>query len=489
MSFRSFLSGLFDKPASKSLSRAPDRVRAGYDAAQTNDENRKHWSMADAMSADASGNPAVRRELRNRCRYEFANNGLAMGIVNTLSQHVVSGGPTLTCGNPDVEVKWAKYAKSIRLVDKLRLIRATRSLSGETFNVRFINERVEGPVKIDVRVYEPDHVSGDVLYGNTFDTQYYYDGIQYDDAGNPLTYYILPYHPGDVGYTSARDAQPVNFQYVYHDFRRLRPGQRRGIPEISPSLPLFSYKRRWTLATVAASETAANLAVLLTTPAPVDPNADTEEMAPFQAVDFERNMATSMPAGYSVNQLKPEQPTTNYEMFNSELTKEIARCVDMPYTVAALDSSKANMSAMYGDWQTYNTVRIIPDQYELTDFLEWLYEAWIAESVLVGDIDESEVPEFHKFLWTGVGEHADPSKVAKANETDLSTGVTNLAKIYARRGEDWEEQQEIAARTFGITVQKYREYLVQRTFSVPNTGQVADPGQSEPDGSKPTPTE
>ncbi len=48
-----------------------------YDAAVTNDDNRRHWAAADGFSANTANNPDVRRTLRNRSRYEVANNSYA----------------------------------------------------------------------------------------------------------------------------------------------------------------------------------------------------------------------------------------------------------------------------------------------------------------------------------------------------------------------------------------------------------------------------
>jgi len=49
-------------------------IRAKFDSAQTTPENRRHWANADGLAADAAANPEVRRTLRNRSRYEVANN-------------------------------------------------------------------------------------------------------------------------------------------------------------------------------------------------------------------------------------------------------------------------------------------------------------------------------------------------------------------------------------------------------------------------------
>ena len=70
-------------------------LRARYDAAQTSPENARHWAMADALSADAAGTADVRRRLRERARYEVANNSYAKGIVLTLANDCVGTGPRL----------------------------------------------------------------------------------------------------------------------------------------------------------------------------------------------------------------------------------------------------------------------------------------------------------------------------------------------------------------------------------------------------------
>src|SRR4051794_26965275 len=83
-------------PNSRRLSDRPQRmIRAGYDAAQTTDDNRRHWAAADGLSAKAANNAAVRRLLRTRARYETANNSWLTGIVETLGNDTVGTGPRL----------------------------------------------------------------------------------------------------------------------------------------------------------------------------------------------------------------------------------------------------------------------------------------------------------------------------------------------------------------------------------------------------------
>ena len=89
-------------------------VRAKYDAAQTTDENRRHW-------ANAAASAEVRRIVRNRARYEVANNSYARGIVLTLANDVVGTGPRLQMLTGDrelntlLEKQFARWAASVNL--------------------------------------------------------------------------------------------------------------------------------------------------------------------------------------------------------------------------------------------------------------------------------------------------------------------------------------------------------------------------------------
>jgi len=70
------------------------------------------------------------------------------------------------------------------------------------------------------------------------------DGIEYDPFGNPAAYHVLKAHPGSGTGAGAFDYNRVPAESVIHWFRTDRPGQRRGLPDIMPALPLFAQLRR-----------------------------------------------------------------------------------------------------------------------------------------------------------------------------------------------------------------------------------------------------
>ena len=413
-------------------------VRGRYDAATTTDDNRRHWAAADALSAAAANNPTVRRTLRNRARYEVANNSYAKGIVLTLANDVVGTGPRLQMlaadaeANNRVERLFQQWARAAALPEKLRTLRMARATDGEAFAVLAHNPRASTPVQLDLRVVEADRVGTPLPVDNSV------DGIVFDSAGNPLEYHVLRRHPGD-GLTSA-DFDRVPAAAMLHWFRRDRPGQIRGIPDITPALPLFAQLRRFTLAVIAAAETAADFAGILYTDAPASGEADAAE--PFEPIELEKRALVTMPGGWKMSQLQAEQPSTGYAEFKHEILNEIARCLNMPFNVAAGNSSGYNYASGRLDHQTYfKSIRVDQSHLEAV-VLDRILAAWLHEAERIPGLLPNLGPFTtwpHQWFWDG-HEHVDPAKEANAQSTRLANLTTTLADEYARRGLDWEVQ-------------------------------------------------
>lgn len=453
-----------DRPVSSGAKPAPAKpqvrpvvMKAKFDSAQTNTENRRHWAAADGLSPNAAIRPEVRRVLRNRARYEVANNSYARGIVLTLANDTIGTGPRLQmllndpAANRLVEEAFGHWAEAIGLADKLRTLRMARTESGEGFGVFTSNPLLPSPVKMDLRILEADQVA--TPYGSTFDPRFI-DGIIFDGAGNPVEYHILKNHPGDsLAWAFApMDFDPVPAEAVIHYFRADRPGQRRGIPEITPALPLFAQLRRYTLAVIAAAETAADFAAVLYTDAPANGEADPVE--PMDLVELERRMATVLPGGWKLGQVTAEQPATTYAEFKKEILNEIARCLNMPFNVAAGNSSGYNYASGRLDHQTYfKSIRV--DQSHLESVvLDRILSAWLSEAVLIDGYLPQSLRTIgavypHQWFWDGQ-EHVDPAKEASAQATRLANHTTTLADEYARKGQDWEIQLRQRAKEVGL---------------------------------------
>ncbi|MBN8597930.1 MAG: phage portal protein [Planctomycetes bacterium] len=436
-------------------------VVAKFDSAQTTADNRKHWANADGLSPNAAINPEVRRVLRNRARYEVANNSYAKGIVLTLANDTIGTGPRLQMltgdaeANARIEDAFEQWSRAVDLPGKLRTMRMARAETGEAFALLVNNPGVASQVSLDVKLIEADQVCSPLMRRGRSDE---IDGILLDQWGNPSAYRVLKRHPGDgtalrapIDDLLAYDTLPA--ASVVHYYRADRPGQLRGIPDITPALPLFAQLRRYTLATIAAAETAANFAAVIYTDAPA--NGEADPLEPMDEVELEQRLATVLPGGWKLGQVHAEQPTTTFGEFKREILNEIARCLNMPFNVAAGNSSGYNYASGRLDHQVYfKSIRVEQNQLQLA-VLDRILKAWLNEAVLVeGLLPQSlrtiarTLPE-HAWFWDGV-EHVDPAKEANAQATRLANHTTTLAVEFARQGRDWEQELRQRAKELAL---------------------------------------
>jgi capsid protein len=313
-----------------------------------------------------------------------------------------------------------------------------RATDGEAFAILINNPALPTEVQLDLRLIEADQVTTPDLNQLTSSAV---DGILFDTSGNPIEYHVLRKHPGDSSNSLTRDYDRVPASAVVHWFRSDRPGQSRGIPDIMPALPLFAQLRRFTLAVLAAAETAADFAGILYTDAPANGEADAAE--PFEPIELEKRALVTMPGGWKMSQMQAEQPATTYAEFKHEILNEIARCLNMPFNVAAANSSGYNYASGRLDHQTYfKAIRVEQSHLECV-VLDRILTAWFDEAALLADFLPAGLGPIadwpHQWFWDG-HEHVDPAKEASAQATRLSNLTTTLADEYAKRGLDWETQ-------------------------------------------------
>lgn len=418
-------------------------LRAKYDAAEMGDD-RRHWANADAFAADAALSPVVRRQIRNRARYERANNSYLDGISSTLASDLIGTGPRLQLqsgsGDLDRAVERAFYdwGWTIDLPGKLRTMREALVVDGEAFALMINNPRLMG-VQLDLRLVEAEMVATPTELmrqtitpeGNTV------DGLEFDEIGNVIAFQVLNFHPGSNYRVNNLQFQRVPADSMIHWFRPRRPGQHRGVAEVAPALRLFGQLRRYTEAVCAAAETAADFAGFLRTNSPA---AEVDEVDAFAEMEIQKRAMVTLPDGWTFEQLKAEQPTSTYAMFKREIVNEMARCLQLPYNVAALDSSSYNYASGRMDHQVYaSNIRVYRDELERV-MLDRVLAAWVAEASLAGVLPEG-APPFAEWNWAWQWdgkEHVDPAKEANAAQTRLMTHTTTLAAEYAKQGKQWD---------------------------------------------------
>lgn len=275
--------------------------------------------------------------------------------------------------------------------------------------------------------------------------------------------------PGD-------DAIHIPAEYMIHIYRQDRPGLHRGVPEITPALPLFAQLRRYNLAVLSAAEAAADFAAILYTDAP--PNGESDEVEPMDAIPLERNMMLTVPAGWKMGQLDPKQPAANHAEFVKIILSEIARCVVTTYGTLAGDFSGHNYASGRLDNQIYHKSILVDRSFWETEVLNRIFEVWFREYRLTAD--GRVVDERHTWFWDGFP-HVDPSKEATAQETRLTNNTTTLAAECAKDGRDY----------LSVLRQRAKEIKLMKELGIPISSESPESPkspeqQTEPDdGSEP----
>ncbi len=451
---------------------APARRRAGrvsqavsrmlrafsYEASEPGGVNESHWGAAGSISARQANSLAVRETLRNRSRYETANNGITRGIVETYVADLIGDGPRLQVkagkSSPisrddaqQIEQVFNDWADAIDLWGKVTQIVESKVTDGESFASFITNPDVEHPVTLDIQVIDADRVTNpqyqdlDILE---------VDGIKFDAKGNPVSYRVLKHHPDDRALANLlpeQEADTLDADEVLHYFKRTRTGQVRGIPDLTPSLEMMAQLRRWNISTLTAAENAADNSSTIETNNPLDPDDDSiEAPLPFDEIPMSPGMATVLPDGYTRKNLKPEFPTTSHGDFVRSIVSQIARPLCMPVNVALMDSSSHNYASGKLDGGGYYHKLTVDRRGLRIPVLDRIFRKFLEEAVLnEGLLPESarRVDPAVRFAWMWpIRQHADPSKEAAAMEKRLDTGATNLIIECANLGLDWQDVLE-----------------------------------------------
>jgi capsid protein len=191
-------------------------------------------------------------------------------------------------------------------------------------------------------------------------------------------------------------------------------------------------------------------------------------LEPLDIVALEKRMATTLPDGWKLGQIRAEQPNTTYSEFKREILGEIGRCMQMPVNILLGDSSKHNYASGRLDHQTFFK-SIKGEQTSCEQIvLNPIFDAWYREALRVGLFREpagafpirkfsSPLPPHAPRLtplsyslsrcwfWDGL-EHVDPMKEANAAATRIETRTSNLAIECAKLGLDWEDVLNQAAK-------------------------------------------
>ncbi len=477
------------------------REASRFDAADFLPSDKGFWARADALSINGALNKTIRERMRRRARFLIVNNAYASGAASAVVQAVAGTLPRLQLNAEGadretltrIENDFVEWAEEVNLADKLRSMRYARFVDGETFAILHTNPNLNLPsgVQLDVRPIDCDRVVGECNKNiDPLDA----DGIRLDKFGDPVSYRVLDYNPGD-----AYKTKPLASATVYpatnvcHWFKQLYPEQKRGFSELASTLSLFLLVDRYSKAVVQAAETAASLAMVFTTDTPSDSANDdggdvvvdgsrfradgsgdapvdrspqsgvVPDDKPFVEFPWMRGMTVTLPEGWDAKQISAEQPSNSYGMLVDEILAQIGAAINVPKLLMKNSAEKYNYSSARVDLQNFqNAVRLDRDSLR-RHVLNPIWRAWFLEYRALNrlDVHPTATWYFDGFF------HVDPLKEANAQIARVDSALSSLAAEYGARGLDWERELQQIAREksfikeleekFGIVLSKDKD--------------------------------
>jgi hypothetical protein len=465
----------------------PVQLNAAYDYAELNTDLNELFARAHHESGLSSLDPQARRTLIDRSRYEIHQaNPWLKGAARSAVTWVIGRGPFLEVKLSDrraaqeIERKFNQWMKHTKTARKLRAMAYAKITDGSGLSMIVNNPNVRGPVKLDHVPFEDEQIQSPPGHrperGQDWNVHYLLDGKELDAAQNPIAYWITSEHPADV---PTADPVRVSAEYVIDVWAWERPSQRRGNPELGTSVGSGPMQRIYERAVLDAAATAAKHTVLVETN--VDRFSDGESV--YQPVEtavempIGYGMQTFLPAGHKASQLKAEQPTTTHHEFVRTNVAGASRPLGQPGQISTGDASGLNFASGQLGRQDYeNDIDVQRQDWEL-ECLDKLLQHWLIEAALIGEIDIAyrDIDEVsHEWRWTR-RRHQDTNREYSGRRTACEAGLTSPAFWMEDDGVDPEQEDEAAARSYGVTVEQFRRARFLQLFGDAGAAAIGAP--------------
>lgn len=486
-----------------SREQAVNRIMAAYqDVAGDDPAIARHFEDAKAGSHAAIFDKTTRDEIMEKARFEITNNPNLKGIVNTKAQDVIGRQPKLRF-LPDesrtqvagtakdvadsLSAKFASWAKSVNLGEKLRTACTAKIIDGESFLFVSRNKASNHPLQLDIRLFDPERVADDPFSALKSENRNgYYDGIKYDAFDNPVRFHVAKDHPQGDTFNQLSLQQPYDYfeisnKYMFHWFRKDRPEQRRGVSELASALPVASVLRRVKKAVALSNEIAASISFLLETNYDgddvIDSNGNTVDSTAyggFSKVSYEAGTSMILPDGVTAKQLDSKHPNTSYLEFHNSCINDIGRSIGLPYNKAAGNSSSYNYSSARLDHLSDEFGNTIIREELINQFLDPIVlRLWIAFALETDGYCDAQERAYlkagmaypkHSWSFDSIG-HIDAVKEAKGKSIECAAGSNNRAHLLMAAGFDVDTHDTQAAEAYGFeSVEEYRKAVAFATF-------------------------
>ncbi len=436
------------------LNRAKARAALGmvraYEGA-SRDRRTSGWRVSSAGPVTEVRNG--RQLLRDRSRDLVRSNAWMSRAVDVKSANLIGTGIRPRANGPDaglnkdIDALFAEWSdgcapESGRDFYGLQdLSVRSRIESGESLIIKDRTGSVQpAGVALTLQVLEPDWLADND--GSNLTRDGWVEGIQFDTRGMRVAYRLWNGNPNESGFIQRRDYREVPAADVIHLFRQLRPGQIRGVPDVSSTLLRMRDLDDYHAAALMLAKVQSILGVFVTSPAQQTASpigVEGTDAAGNRTEDLSPGMVAYLPPGTEPHFLNPSG-NGPFKDYTRGVLHQIAAGLGMTYHQLTGDLSDANYSSLRAGKLEFR--RQVEQEQWLLLIPTLCMPVW-AEFIRMAVLARRLPPQAAgvKAIWTPPRfEMVDPNKDSEAIKTMVRTGLMTWPQAVAEQGYDPNQQ-------------------------------------------------
>ncbi len=466
----------------------------GFSGGKKGRKRTKNWTTGpgDADSDILPDLPAMRERSRDLIR----NEPIATGACATMTTNVIGSGlrmkPSIDYEylglsedeanqyEKDIKREWQLWANSTYCdVERTQNFAELQSLAfrqyfenGDSFALLPKVERKDGfPYQLAVQLIEADRICNK---DNARDTETLSGGVEKDTNGTPKAYHILKRHPGSMVAGGKREWYPpisafgnrTGRRNVIHLFRKLRPNQSRGFPELAPVIETLKQLSKLTEAELDAAVSSALITYFIKSTTGEVPdwtqfvNEKGVAVRDVSDIDLETSSIVGLLPDEDVTFNDPNRPNGKFDPFWLSCLRQIGMALEIPYEILIKhfsSSYSASRAAMLEAWRVFNIRR----KWFAARFNQVVYETFFDEMVALDRIYAPGYFADHmvRKAWTGSSWIGDPRGMINEKE-EIEAAAKRIAEGVSTL------EEEIEQLTGGDFDAKHRQRVREHSMRV-----------------------
>ncbi|WP_142413070.1 phage portal protein [Hathewaya massiliensis] len=320
-------------------------------------------------------------------------------------------------------------------------------MSGDCFASLPMNKRPNMPYDLRISLIEADRVC---TPSNNYNNKDISGGVEFNSEGELVAYYILNVHPLSNNLAKQKDwarieafGKETGRPNILHIMEAERPGQRRGVPILSPVIESLKQLSRYSDAELMAAVVSGMYTVFIESKSNDTSSPFGEGISEELQVDTEdensyelgNGAIIALGEGEEIKEANPGRPNTAFDGFVTSICRQIGAALEIPYEVLMkhfTSSYSASRAALLESWKMFKMRR----SWLASDFCQPIYEEWLAEAVAKGRIyapgffDDPLIKKAYcSAEWNGPTQgQLDPLKEVAAATKRVEEGFSTRAK-------------------------------------------------------------